>query len=727
RGTPCGGLLAALREDPLTPRMMPHLIDTPELTGQLVWQSCRASEHRIDTWHGTYAALAAEGVLDRADLMATAVTILLRGTWPLGGVRFCVALLRALEPTADEYAARTGDWIRIAADAPSVAAVYAQEVLRGLWDTDRLTSAQLAETARAVFFRTEKQPVRGQLSWLEAALRRTPQDAPVLLPALGDAFGYADTTLQQRALRLAGRHLTHAGPAAREELIGAAALLRPGLLTTAADLFDAPELLPERTGPRDRPRDTLPEPRAAAPLPPAPQSAEEFTAEFAAVLAASLRSRATVASYEWVLDGMVRLAHRDREALAKALEPLAQRHADWLHHNNWPRYGGFNLLALLAAATGPVSSADIKRVRRATAHKDCPHARFSTPWRRRLAEITALLVTGPVPPHLLATPSRDSGELHPEDLLTRLHLYVTQGAEPAPADLDLALLRLRHPADPATLADLVARAHALDTPEGRRLARWLETPPKPAPAAERTLVKSAKDRTRIQLTEAASRELNRAFPALSAVGDGFRPGTRYCGCVYRSARYWVSLCPDRPDTLAVHLIPLLAEAAVGTERIDTGLLLTLAEAPGPPGPALHLALAHGLSARHPDDRLATVDALLTLAARDLLDAHRLGTDLAELLSLGAVKANRVADAFTTLVSANAPATAWSVLAALLPPLLATEAAPPRGTGDLLAAAATGAEECGARDSAPWLTDLATRKGGSRLLTEARRLHQALTG
>ncbi|MET8829555.1 DUF6493 family protein [Streptomyces sp. NPDC004610] len=723
--TPCGGLLAALREDPLTPRMLPFLIDTPELTGQLVWAACREGEHLVDTWHGAYAALAAEGVLDRAALTATSVVVLLRGTWPLNGVRFCVALLRALDLTADERAARTADWIRIAADAPSVAAGLAQEALRALWHAGRLTPAHLAETARGVFFRTERQLVRTQLSWVEAALRRDPENAPVLLPTLGDVFGHADTALQQRALRLTGRHLAHAGPAAREDLVAAAVLLRPGLLTTAADLFDAPELLPDPAGPAAAPhRDALPEPRTPAPLPPPPHSAAEFAAEFAAVLAADLRNRATSGPYEWALDGMVRMAHQDREALAKALEPVAQRHDDWLNRINWRMHGGFGLLPLLAAVTGRIDAGDIRKARRATAHKDCPHARFSAPWRHRLAELSHLMATGSVPPFLLSTPSRDSGELHPEALLHRLDTYRAQGADPAPVDFDTALLRLRHPADPAAH---ITRARALGTPEGHRLADWLATPPPPPSAPERTAVRIADDLTRPELTDAPSRPLAKALPALPGIGDGYRPAARWCGCLYGSARKWVSLHPDRPDTLATHLIRLTAGSAVHTDRVETGILLTLAEAPGPAGPALHLALAYGLSARHADDRLAVIDAVLTLAARGTLDAARLGADLAELLAQGAVKANRVADALGTTVSAGAPATAWSIGAALLPPLLTATAPPPRGTGDLLAALAGGAEACGARADAPWLADLAARRGSGRLVTEARRLHQTLTG
>ncbi|MFJ4687673.1 DUF6493 family protein [Streptomyces sp. NPDC088789] len=720
--TPCGGLLTVLREDPLTPRMVPFVLDDAARAAQLAWRPCRDSAHPEDSWHGAFAVLAAEGLLDRTYLLTSAVAVLLRGTHPLPAVRFCVALLRALEPTAEERAARTGDWIRLAADAPSPAAGYAQEVLRDLWDTGRLSPARCAEASRAVFFRTEKKLVRTQLSWLDAAMKGRPAHVPLLLPALGDVFAHPDTGLQQRALRLAGRHLAHADRAAREELLTAAHLLGPGLLATAAEVFDTPELVPG-PGPAGGHRDSLPEPRTAPRMPEPPGSAEEFVAEFAAVLAADLRGRASAASYEWALDGLVRLAHRDRALLAKALEPVARRHNEWVGRTEWLRHGGRGLLLALAAATGSVEPSDIRKARRAAAHTDCRHARLGIPWRHRLTETALALAGGEVPPLLLATPSRESGELDPEELLDRLRVYAGRGAAAGPVDLGLALLRLRPPADPAPL---VAGARALGTPAGERLADWLESPRAPLPTPERTLVAVTEERRRLELEQAASPRLAKALPAVSALAGGYRRSGRWCGCVYAGARYWVSMLPGEPDAVALHLIPVLADSAVWTDRPDTGLLLTLAETPGPAGPALHLALAYGLSVRHADDRLAVVDALLALAGRGALDPALLGAELAGLMSLGAVKPTRVADALGTLANAGAPATAWAVLAALLPPLLTAGDPPPRGTGDLLATAATSVETSGARGTEPWLADLAARRGTSRLLTETRRLHQALT-
>ncbi|MGW6204398.1 hypothetical protein ACWF9B_12240 [Streptomyces sp. NPDC055089] len=150
-----------------------------------------------------------------------------------------------------------------------------------------------------------------------------------------------------------------------------------------------------------------------------------------------------------------------------------------------------------------------------------------------------------------------------------------------------------------------------------------------------------------------------------------------------------------------------------------------AAAGGPAGPALHLAVATGLGARYPEDRLRAVDALLTLAARDDLNALRLGGDLAELIGLGTVKPGRLADSLRTAAATGACATTWAVLAAVLPALL-TGTVDPRGGGDLLATAAECVEQCGADTPEPaGLAATASRGGKSRPVTQAARLRDAL--
>ncbi|MEU9800359.1 hypothetical protein [Streptomyces sp. NPDC051000] len=73
-----------------------------------------------------------------------------------------------------------------------------------------------------------------------------------------------------------------------------------------------------------------------------------------------------------------------------------------------------------------------------------------------------------------------------------------------------------------------------------------------------------------------------------------------------------------------------------------------------------------------------------------MDAPLVGHDLAELVGLGTVKANRLAASARTAAATGAYATTWTLLAGAIPALLARDSAPP-GTGELSAVAADCAE------------------------------------
>ncbi|MCY0957845.1 hypothetical protein [Streptomyces sp. H27-H5] len=121
-------------------------------------------------------------------------------------------------------------------------------------------------------------------------------------------------------------------------------------------------------------------------------------------------------------------------------------------------------------------------------------------------------------------------------------------------------------------------------------------------------------------------------------------------------------------------------------------------------------MATGLGSRHAEDRPGAVDALLVLAGRGELDAPLIGRDLAELVGLGTVKANRLADSARTAAATGAYATTWTLLAGAIPALLARDAAPPPGTGELPAA-----------PDPEGLAVQASRPGSSRLVAQPRRL------
>ncbi|PBC76621.1 hypothetical protein BX265_1342 [Streptomyces sp. TLI_235] len=699
-------LFARLASDPFTPVLAPRVFDVPDIAGEL--EGPWAARHDSERWPAVLARLAAEGVLDRAGVLDRCLARLLRGGGRPNDHRIFLTVLQALAPTEDEYAARVRTLLALLA-GPSTAAALAQQALAALDTAGRLDPEVLDEASPTVLFRTEKKLVRAQLGWLDRAARTAPDRAgPAVLAAAG-AFGHPDRGLQEQALKVVGRHLAAAGPAVLPELRAAAEQLDPAHHRRAAELFGAEvraeeyrELLPPV--PRPRP---VPEPIGTP-------------AELAEELAAVLAGDTGLVPWERVLDGLVRHAAADRTALAEALDPVLRAH----HPQE---------LGLVAqAAVGRMT------LRQAQQAADVAHRRgvFRTSWSTafdaqiasRLEEAVLRLVARPLP-YLLATPTDATGAIDPAALVARLAGYARLGAEPGPADLGQALLRVTPTADPA----VIAAAAAIGTPAGKRLAAWLRDGglPRPpstvrAPSAER-----GPNGRRLSTTRRLVHQPAAGTAGLPADADRLLDSTDRHLARHDSwwtppaSERWTAILPHHREETAARLMERFAGAADADQRGGPQLLPALAEAGGPAGPAMHLAVAYGLGARHPEDRTAAVDALLVLAARGDLDGALLGRESAELLALGSVKPNRLAESLRAAADTGAYGTVWSVLAAALPQMLAGD--PPRGAGDLLAVAADCARRSNARGPIPEITTLATRGGTSCAVREAAALREVLAG
>ncbi|MFI1645652.1 DUF6493 family protein [Streptomyces avidinii] len=703
-------LADGLRGDPHLTAFVPRLFETPEPVAALAWQCEPDDPHH---WPTALATLAGEGLLDRAALLDGCTARLLRGGTALQ-LKPYRAVLEVLRPTEEEERVRTADWIALTADAPSAVAGYAQQVLTRLAAAGHVPAGRLAEMSAAVLFRPEKKLVRAQLVLLGRQLTRDPAAAPELLPVLGEAFGHADTDIQGRALKLAAAHLGQ-DEDLRAELADRAHLLSPVHRARAVEVLGADAAPEEDTGPY---RELLPPPPLPMALAPAPAT----VAETVELVAAVVNSRTeTVEEYERALDGLVRHAHRDRAALAAALRPaLADRY--WLDREHRHLYtGDLPGLEHVAAAVLDVGPAGPPPQALVSWRSDCHHSDAAVARHARVAEIARAVRTRPLP-FLLATPTVSTGTLDPRTLVARLAEYARLGERPAPADFAQALLRVRR--DAAVLPE----AAALGTPEGDRLAAWLGEGCRPAAVTRRTAPAeyhrygANPDRLVLDTGERATvvaefpeeyRALGRARTASGRCWDGGDADTL------------IALLPEDRETLAAWSLAAVTSCALDDERSGTDVLPRLAAAGGPAGPALHLAVATGLGARHAENRLQAVDALLALAGRGELDIERLGADLTELVGLRTVKSSRLADSLRTAAATGAHATTWAVLGAVLPALL-TGSADPRGTGELLETAAECAEQSGAAAPHPaGLAETATRPGRSRLVTQAARLRDAL--
>lgn len=711
-------LAHALRRDPHAGALVPCLFETAEPVRVLGW---RCDPDDPLHWPAALAGLAADGIVDRAALLDGCTARLLRGD-KYSRLKPYQAVLQALRPTEEEECERAADWIALTADAPSPVAGHAQQTLARLAGAGLLTPRLLAEMSAAVLFRPEKKLVRAQLVLIGKELRRDPAAAPELLPVLGEAFGHTDTDIQERALKLAALHLTDEHDVLRAELAQQAQLLSPVHGARAVELLGPDAAAPaEDATPH---QELLPPAPGPAPLAPSPGT----VAETVELVAAVINSRTTtVEEFERALDGLVRGAHRDRRALAEALRPALT--GQWwldLDPSRW-YHGELEGLALVAAAVLDVRPAGTAPEPFAGWRSDCHHTAFAVAGHARLAEAARHITTRPLP-FLLSTPTGQSGTLDPRVLVERLTEYGRLGERPAPADFGQALLRVRR--DPAA----APAAAALGTPEGDRLAAWFGEAGEPAPLTRRTAMAVAyaygETPAHLVLDTAERTTLLREFPDAFHELAQAREATGRCWDGGDEALLIAALPEDR-ETLAAWWLPEITACALQEGRGGLAVLPGLAAAGGPAGQALHLAVATGLGARRPENRLRAVDALLTLAAREELDAGRLGADLAELLDLGTVKPSRLADSLRTAAATGALATTWGVLAAVLPALLTgictgTGTVDPRGVGDLLATAADCVEQTGAASSEPeGLAGTASRPGRSRLVTQAARLRDAL--
>ncbi|GAA1325300.1 DUF6493 family protein [Streptomyces sanglieri] len=716
-------LVETLRTDPFATTLLPRIFEVTELPSQMLWPDDASDPCR---WSATLAALPEEGLLERPVLVEACVTRLLRGG-KLNELRFFLGLLRKLELTEREETERVADWTGMAADGISTVAGHAQGVLARLDGRGELSVRSLADISGSVLFRTEKKLVRSQLVLLGKVLRRDPSAVDELLPVVTGAFEHEDIDIQERALKLVARYLPAAGAPVREELALSAALLGPAHRTMVAEVFGGPAV--GRSGTEEY-EELLPPVPAPQPLDPAPETLPELVEEVVALIRSATPD---VTAFERALDGLVRHAHSDRSALTDALRDALA--GEWWVDGEPPSQSERHLRSatdikvVVATLLGRVSARAVKEERESwTGTGTCVHAALNGILKARLWEAADAVLTGGTP-FLLAVPTRHTGSLDPAVLVERLRTCRRLGGRPGEADFAQALLRVRR-GDQLGAAEAAA---LLGTPEGDRLAAWLRADEPLARVYRFDLEKKVRQgQTVVRSSRAlmASQErpfIEEEFPrSFHWLGRPQVPAHSHCYHWDDHPDQWTATLPEDAETLAAWLLPHIATGVVEEIRDTLRPLLLLAEHEAPAGEAVRLMVAYGLGARHPEDRLLAVDALLILASRQQLDAALLGEQLATLLGNGLIKPNRLADSARTAAATGAYRTVLSALTGALPGLLAQEKAP-RGLSDLLSVAAECVEHCGAvggGEPIPGLAEAAGRGGSSQLVRQAVRLNAA---
>ncbi|MFI0723600.1 DUF6493 family protein [Streptomyces sp. NPDC021224] len=708
-------LLAWLRAEPRLREFLPRLFEVEGVGAEF---ADRYAVHfgADNDWPTALAALAAEGVLDRDELLDLCLAKLLRGDRP-GTLRGFTALHDRIAPTPHETAARAGMYVRLAADGAGTVARTAQKLLKDLDAAGRLEPADFAELCAAVLTRPETALATTQLGWMDRAVRRDPARAPELVATAALAFGHPAASVQERALGLAARRLALAGPEVREQLREAAGSLDAALRGDAARLLGE-----QRAAEAEPPRlPGVPDRR----LPPAVASPAELAERYAALLAAR---RVEPMELERVLEGAVALHHADAAAVAAAFAPLAARRPARTGVTGWSATVVSVALACLmdVLAGRPARAAH-------EAHRYLIRERFTSVNQvpvRRIHEIAGRLPSRRAP-FLLATPTAADGSIDPEVLAGRLDRYRADSVRPWPDDLEQSLLRI--PA--AARADLTARVRAL---AGRKRARVVlpvltgfHTQPLGSPEIPQGWGQEVSvPRVAPLMTAAVPPRAGTLAFVLAQTPDPLRPDSylwpRTDPGTDDLVGAWPGIVPHHPELIAAHALPrLLRQAGTGAPNEADRVLPLLAEASGAPGPVVHLALGYVLTAAGGESRTAAVDALLTLAARGRLDAPALGAALAALWQEGIARPNRFVAALGDAARAGACAQVWDVVRALT----AAVAADPgrRGLPDLLALGAECAATARIRADVPEIDALAALARPARVAKEAKRLREILRG
>ncbi|MET0238026.1 MAG: DUF6493 family protein [Kibdelosporangium sp.] len=679
--------------DPRWVGLVPRLF---EVTG--VGRAIDASVPGDGGWPKVIAELAAAGQVDRLAMIDAAIGALQRGG-RLGDVRGYLRVYQALAPGLPEIVDRVRDYVPLLADAHSSVAGVAQQELFRADAAGSLDFGLLLDSSRAVFYRSEKKLLRAQLDRLKAVIKREPGRTEEVLGVLAALFDHEAADIQAAAVNLVVAHAEAVSQETRAELAAAASGLPADLRGTAAKALGAVDS-PEQQA------IALPSVPDEQDFPPIKSLAELL--EELATFQAQYTDAIDVVTMERVLAGLVAFAYEDRDATSTALEPffaahpyMTRGHRDWSSLSDWESLNEYDeLRSLIGAAVAPCQGSA------ATPYPLASAVVGEAQWRRRadqlglpgpqaalvhrVHEISVGLAYAPRP-MLVSAPTRRNGLIAPEVLLDRLSQAAEAGWEPWEHDLTQALLRLPDERDPA----LAARAAALGTAAGKRLARRLTSDD---PIADVGLLGQL-------LT---------------------RPGTK--NAWYRAqyfAMCWPAMLPAHSEVIAGHVVPFLEERTL-RGRGGGRTLTALSKGTRLSGENCARAFAHGLDAHDKNDRAEAVDALLVLAGRGQWDGSLLGQQIGRLAAEGTLSLGRVVPCLRDLAQSGAAVQVWDTLAAAIPLMLspALDRAPQR-LADLLALGVELVEQVQAAGPIPSLAALASRRGSSRIVVEARRLAAAL--
>ncbi len=692
----------SLADDPLLDHLLPRLFQAEGVGRQLSHEPV-GPDYR-GPWLSALPRLAAEGRVERRVLLEGCVSRFLRGG-DATSLRFFARLHELLDPAPDEIDAR--NYLRLLPAAPGPVAELALRHLRRL---GTLTEEQTAEAIEALLHRAESKLVRAGLSWLDQTARAASGDLDHLAPALGSAFVSESPQVQERAVRLAGKHAGRFTPVGAEAVRASATVLPPDLASRLGDAFGEVEV-DEGDGfvPGELPDFGEPQAVSLTPLGEASLlvgyghftdgvAFERWLAGFVAAVARGGLRDAALPGQTWLYG---RSEWGEPSEWAEALLREAVRQAGGLRspvtHRFWVDIGegsfeadfgrlpekwrshiitqlteeGVPLGNLEHAVVGEPIEGEIRGVARSTEgwprgyeEGPCPDrlpspASVAAPrfvMLRRCAELYAALKSGALPPYLLATPTRADGMLDVGELVARLEGYERAGVRPLDADLQQALLRL-----PREVAgEDVAKARALGSEAGATLVRWLERRPRPSTRVEwigddRGPWPPFRSRIQAPATGLDLADLLLADPPVEL----WNRNKEHLGG-------WPLVTPADPDVAAMQLVPYLLDHWRRPEAFHDDVAALLDQG-GPGTEGIALLLAWLLAERESSQgREPGVSLLLRAVARRSLPAAECGRQLGMLVRLGSGRLRDVLESLEECAWQGAHREVWQIVAGLLP-------------------------------------------------------------
>ena len=591
-------LLDYLRADPDVIALLLNLFDvegTGEYNLAAVDKYAKGSDRQ---WDHIFLTLCSEGFYTRATLLGRTLDTLERD-WPQFRAGWFSRFHDTLAPTPDELAPHAARYLGLTQSRIPPTVTLALAALKTLHAAGRVEGAALLAALQPVFFSSVKAQVAAALQLAETVVKRDPALAAAAATVALDGLQHEAADLQKKILdRLDQWGLDDAGRALLASRLDSVASVHrakaaalAGAETTSVPAQAVPTPIddaPAGTGPAD-PFDPS---RALVPI-----ADDETLVERAAFV---LENPADTDELERVFEALVRRAPFD-DALRARCAPLAKR-ARKLQDKPACAPLAHLLLRLLGEKGAMPPVPDWRK-----------DDRVGIQLHRRAQALGDQAVKGWGLPPLSAATHR-GGFIAPALLAQRLADYAARGAQPAPAELDLARQRTLRPADAPSDNPPAWQVRSRSSIYDGKTYTHHDLLFKPEPP------RSSYD----------GAELNcRASLTPGALDPFFAMGCREIG---NNLDWWDAAWADRH-----FLLPLLWPVT----PIGAGQPMAL------------LLLALALGGKEPGQTATAVDALVQSQREGRLDDAALGVQLRALLATPLVKAKRYAGSLQAAVRADA--------------------------------------------------------------------------